>query len=295
MPLGVRKAMKRISVPDWIEDGEKFALIGLDVELEPDVSRFDLLGGLIVLRHADFVLPGYWRQWLGSMRVDDVSGCSLFLLAKLRSSQPEVLDGENQRLNAAVGDWFMGLVLETNFATSDALFIASGSCKDGKVDVRQFGSIRPPMPSVVSKRSPISVDQLCRAALIRESLKLAREVEGKGNWRILRCLSIYREARCEGNVLDRIHQFARCIEGLIVPKQGDTKKQFKSRTELFIGSQYHEIMGEIYEIRSEVENLHENRRLETNDRAKRIFIAEREVCVSGWLGYAWRASSWNAR
>lgn len=41
-------------------------------------------------------------------------------------------------------------------------------------------------------------------------------------------------------------------------------------------------MGEIYDIRSDVEHLHENRRLETYDRAKRISIAEREA-VCEWV------------
>lgn len=203
--------MAKALAPDWITNGEKFALMGLEVQLDRDVSHFNIPGGLTVLHDADFDLPEHWREWLDSLRAEDVASCNLFLLAKSPSDRPEVLDGENQRLSAVVGDWFMGLMLETDFATSDALFIASGSRKDGEVDVREFGPIAPPMPSVVFSRSPISADQLRRAARFGESLKLARELGGKGNWRILRCLAIYREARCEGNILDRIHQFTRCI------------------------------------------------------------------------------------
>ena len=31
--------------PNWIKDGEKFALIGLPVDLSPDISNSDLPGG----------------------------------------------------------------------------------------------------------------------------------------------------------------------------------------------------------------------------------------------------------
>jgi hypothetical protein len=274
--------MKRMPVPEWIKDGEKFALIGLDVKLESEVSRFDLPRGLTILRDADFVLPTYWRQWLGSLRVEGVAECSLFLLAKSPSVRPEVLDAENQTLTETVGDWFMGLMLESNFATSDALFIASGSRKNGEVDVRQFGPINPPMLTIVNRWTSISESQLRIAACIRESLEVTRQKVASDNWRLLRCINIYRETRCEGNVLDRIHQFSRCIEGLIVPKQGDTKRQFKSRTELFIGPTHHQLMGEIYDIRSDVEHLHENRRLEGYDRAQRIMIAKAEA-VCEWV------------
>jgi hypothetical protein len=42
-----------------------------------------------------------------------------------------------------------------------------------------------------------------------------------------------------------LHQYCRCIEGLILPDPGNTKKQFRSRTELFIGPKHHVLMGEL--------------------------------------------------
>jgi hypothetical protein len=74
------------------------------------------------------------------------------------------------------------------------------------------------------------------------------------------------EARVISNNMDRLHQYRRCIEGLIVPSPGDSGKKFKSRTELFIGRGHHEMMGETYDVRRDVEHLHENKHLETFDR-----------------------------
>ena len=97
--------------------------------------------------------------------------------------------------------------------------------------------------------------------------------------RFCRTLHIYVETRAIGELLDRIHQYCRCIDGLILPAIGKTKQQFKSRTELFIGPGHHDLMGALYEIRSHVEHLHENRYLETFDRDVRLDLLKKEAIV----------------
>lgn len=64
---------------------------------------------------------------------------------------------------------------------------------------------------------------------------------------------------------------------MILPRTGEAKRQFKSRTELFIGPRHHDLIGEIYEVRSAVEHLHENRYLETFDRETRIDLLKKEA------------------
>lgn len=66
---------------------------------------------------------------------------------------------------------------------------------------------------------------------------------------------------------------------MILPDIGKTKQQFKSRTELFIGPGHHDLMGALYDIRSNVEHLHENRYLETFDREVRLDLLKKEAIV----------------
>jgi hypothetical protein len=96
-----------------------------------------------------------------------------------------------------------------------------------------------------------------------------------GHWRLFRILHLYLEARTVQDNMDRLHQYCRCIDGLIVSKQGEARKQFKSRTELFIGPRHHDTMGEIYDVRSDVEHLHENKHLEVFDRAARLELVKK--------------------
>ena len=95
-----------------------------------------------------------------------------------------------------------------------------------------------------------------------------------------RTLHIYLEARAAADILDRLHQYCRRIDGLILPNAGETKRQFKSRTELFIGPRHHDLMGDIYDIRSAVEHLHENRYLEGFDRATRLDLVKKEAITN---------------
>ena len=79
--------------------------------------------------------------------------------------------------------------------------------------------------------------------------------------------------------LSRIHSDCRCIDGLILPDQGKTRQQFKSRTELFIGAEHHGLMSELYDIRSAVEHLHVDRYLEPFDRNLRLDLLKKESIV----------------
>jgi hypothetical protein len=77
--------------------------------------------------------------------------------------------------------------------------------------------------------------------------------------------------------MDRLHQYCRCVDGLILSQPGSGLKQFKSRTELFIGPRDHELMGQLYAIRSDIEHLNEHKYLEVSDRAKRLELVQKEV------------------
>ena len=193
-----------------------------------------------------------------------------------------ILDGEDQKLSRLVDHWYTGLTLTSKFETSDAIFKASGSCEDSRIEIRQFMSFDPPLGSIVKSRDAISMDQLKHASEIARGLLKVGGSPDARNWRLSRCLQLYQETRSNRDILERIHQFTRCVEGLIAPEQGNTKKQFKSRTETFIGPKHHDLMGDLYDLRSDVEHLNENLHLEEFDREVRIHIAKLEA-TSEWI------------
>lgn len=268
---------------EWVQDGEKFALIGLDVRVEKSFEPVVLGDNLTAISGAQFSVPQHWQEWLGTIRVDELRNCPLFLVASAPAREPGVLDGQSKLLTKQVHDWFIGLVLSADFiSASGDSFLAVGSRTDDEVEVRQFGPIKAPTHSVVRSDRPISAGDVLLAKKVAEGLGELTGSKREVVWRLSRCLQIYLDARSEPNMLDRVHQFVRCIEGLIVPDQGKTRSHFKSRTELFVGSGRHELMGRIFDLRSDVEHMHEYKHLTEYIREKRIEIAKLEA-IGEWI------------
>lgn len=264
----------------WIADGEKYALVGLEVKLDGAPPPERLAPDLWVLMTTTFDVPPEWREWLGSIRTDEVAGSNLFLISKLASATPDILDGENQSLQQHVWHFYVGLLLSVMFSPSHKPVMLTGARRNGVNDIRQQRDLALPAPQVFRPYPPVVADDIQLAAQVGQKLDAMRPVTAPGGlWRFFRTLHIYIETRAISELLDRIHQYCRCIDGLILPAIGKTKQQFKSRTELFIGPAHHDLMGVLYDIRSDVEHLHENRYLETFDREVRLDLLKKEAIV----------------
>ena len=264
----------------WISDGEKYALVGLQVGIEGPPPPEQLAPNLWALTGTTFEVPSHWRAWLGSIRAGRVANSNLFLVSKLTSETPYVLDRENQLLQQRVNHFYVGLLLSTMFSPCHKPVMLTGARKDGEIGVRQKMDLDLPVPQVFRPHPAINSNDIVAAAQLGQKIEAMVPGTVPGGLRhLLQTLHIYVEARTTKHPLDRIHQYCRCIEGLILPAIRKTTKQFKSRTELFIGPAHHELMGALYEIRSHVEHLHENRCLETFNREVRLDLVQKEAIV----------------
>src|SRR5262249_50265316 len=152
----------------------------------------------------------------------------------------------------------------------------AGYRQDGEINVRSQHDYEPPIASMVRHYPAVTLAELQQAAHIASQMAaIEAEPLNGGRWRLFRVLRLYLEARAIRDNMDRLHEYCRCIDGLIVSKQGQARKQFKSRTELFIGPRHHDMMGETYDVRSDVEHLHENKHLEVFDRAARLELVKK--------------------
>ena len=264
----------------WIDDGEKYALVGLQVELIGAPPPKRIAPNLWVLTDTTFGVPPEWREWLGSIRADQVEGSNLFLVSKLESTTPSVLDGESQSLQQSVQHFYAGLLLSAMFSPSHEPIMLTGARVDSAISIRQQTDLDCPVPQVFRPYPPLVADDIELAAQLAQQLGAMRaDTHPAQLLRLLRALNIYVKTRAIRECLDRIHQYCRCIDGLILPTIGKSRRQFKSRTQLFIGPTHHDLMGELYDIRSNVEHLHENRYLETFDREVRLDLVAKEAIV----------------
>jgi hypothetical protein len=264
----------------WISDDEKYALVGLSVKTEGDIPPGQISANLWTLVDASFAMPSNWREWLGTIRADEVADCNLFLLSKQPSRTPDILDAENKRLEQLAWNFYVGLLLSSTFSPMHRPVLLSGVRRAGEIGVRQQHDFDVPYPGVFHPYPAVAANDVRLAAHLGESLDaLATAPLQGGHWRLFRTLNIYTEARTASQIVDRIHQYSRCIDGMILPNIGETRRQFRSRTELFIGPRHHQLMGEIYDVRSDVEHLHEYRYLESFDRALRLELVKKEAIV----------------
>lgn len=246
---------------NWIATGEKYALLGLNIKAdEAGFADEHISPELAVVPRAAFKMPAHWREWLGSIRAEEVEDCDLFILSKLVSKRPDVLDGENQALQAKVWGFYRALLLTSRFATAHKPVILTGSREDSEIDVRQTQDLETPASCVFRGYPDVSQAELRQAAALAAQLgKISGIATGDSHWRLFRVIHLYVSTRSERDLLHRLHQYARCVDGLILSSPGNGARQFKNRTEPFIGPRHHLLVGEIYETRSEVEHLHEDR------------------------------------
>ena len=265
-----------------MRNNEKYALIGIGVNIDEGIQTIEFDETRSIVIDANITMPDHWIRWLGTIKSRHLSGCNFFLLNKKLSENPDDIDDENVFLQKSVQNFFVGLLLASPFAPSHKPIMLSGSQRNGEMGIRQEQEFDAPVPCLFRRYPPIMRDEMLLAARLGEILDdLPRNGLPNGYWKICRVLDIYTNARTKGDVLDRLHQYSRCIEGLIGATPGNTKKQFKSRTELFIGPRHHDLMGEIYDIRGAVEHLHEYRYLEEFDRDVRLDIVKKEAIVEG--------------
>jgi hypothetical protein len=275
------------SPPEWIADGEKYALIGLDANVRDHLPFQELAPGFWVWTDRTFDVPPQWKEWLGSIRTEDIEGCNLVLVSKSSSQQSDVLDAENKGLKRRVWGFYLGLLLTSPFSPAREPIMLTGSRRGAEIDIRQKQDFEIPFPNLFRPYPPILAGDIRRAAQLGTSYESLNAAPPSGGaWRIFRPVSVYVEGRTATDILDRLHQYCRCIDGLILSEPGKAAKQFKSRTELFVGPGHHQTMGELYEIRSAVEHLHENRYLETFDRAVRLDLVKKEAIAEHVARYA---------
>jgi hypothetical protein len=243
-------------VPQII-DGEKYALIALPrlpTNLPELAHGKQVSNGLWFTTRLPFKLNRHWRESIGTLRVEQIEGAQLILLAKCASQALDILDGENQHLLGLVGRFYQGLLLAAPiWVEGDAVQI-SGANRGGAIDARQIGNITPPGRFHYGQIGLIGATALNTAA---ELVPILNGFPAGTYRRLCRVLNIYFSGIAQNDVRERLHQFCRCIEGLIFAEPGKTTSQFKSRTELFVGTRQHDFMGSLYLNRSAVEHMND--------------------------------------
>jgi len=239
-----------------ITRGDKFAAITLYHTTANLKASVDVSDRLSFHPHLPFDISPNWEKWLGTLRSKEVLEANLILLATLPSSNPTVLDSENQKLEQTVTTLFFALLV-LGVPSYSSINRITGAHSDGSPEVRQVSRISDYY--VCAGNTPLEVleTEARQAKNIFDCLKLIH-ADPKKFVRLKRGFNAFLKAIEERQAYDRIHQFVRSLEVLIMAEPGKSKAQFRHRCQTFAVSSSHpvnEILDNFYEMRSRVEHL----------------------------------------
>jgi|GEM_PF-2307218 len=240
-----------------IELNEKFALLALPrANLINSVKDLVLSNGLQVTRTLPLKIGGNWERWIGEIRVKQLQEAGCYLLVTGPTSSPEILDGDNQELMRRINGFLNALLIVKTPCLAAKPILLTGANVLGEIRVRQMIDLHTPICQAYNQSAierVLNQKDLESAAIMADAL-LRINAEPQAT-RLKRAIVAFLAGIHEPRPDERLHQFCRCIDGIVLSGKGSGKKDFKSRTALFIGSGHETVAEEIYEMRSAVEHL----------------------------------------
>lgn len=252
----------------------KFALLTFNnvyTDLPPD--KFRLSDGTWVMPGVPVADLGIWKEWIGSIRSEWLSKANLVLFVEEMSANPEILDAVHQRLGANLTLLFHLIHLRSGVECASADLLC-GSSRNGSPEIRQMSQLPTFYQSKGYRRAPITAEWLEDAMALRIGI-VAMEVDKSEFQRVIRGLNTLFKGLKEEAHQDRLHQFVRSLEALILPDIGKTKNQFTHRCQTFTraGDDTRDLLLEAFAMRSNAEHLH------PWDAAVQNYPADQRECI----------------
>jgi hypothetical protein len=267
-----------------LDQSKKFGIVslqGLSVDAE-FADSLHLAPNLRLHRVPAYPMDTHWKEWLGSLTASRYERSTLHIISEVPTETPGILDREHKDAYRRAYQVYWCLSLVGFVRLDNAPIGVRGSVSlDGTSEVRSVGEEFQPVVLQGSPFTKWTVDELGRA------LRLQRQFERMQVFPRLQRIHDAFHAGLHSRSPDfRLHQFVRCIEGFISAEAGATKKRFKSRTELFVGPDQHELMGRLYDVRSKVEHLHDPVEQYSGSKFERWLAIWRDAVVAEGLARA---------
>ncbi len=234
----------------------KFACVALEnASLDRTLhDPIDLGDGMWILFESPFALDSAWTEWLGSIRARDLEHTNLALVAHTHSQTPGVLDHENESLRESVLCLLYGLFL-TEVFHHDGGMVLTGANVDGTVSIRQVSHLE-----TLYRPNRVRIARLDRESLLTAACTAAgmRAVHaGHGHHeRLRKGFHAWLRGLMEYHGEERLHQFIRAVEALVIPPIGRSTSSFAHRCQLFAGNSAPVValLRELYELRNAAEH-----------------------------------------
>jgi len=239
------------------DSNDKFAFVSI-VNVYSSLAanaEMQLADGTWVFDRIPLRLEDPWREWVGAIRFDNLKKANVVLLRRLRSTNPEVLDAEHEEL-ARPAILLFTLLQLSGVLEYEGAHVLKGSVSRGVSEVRQMSELPRFRHTRGSSRLPVDIDRLQGAVRLKKGLEQI-DAPPYAAKRVIRGLNVLMDGLKQRHGQERIHQFVRSLEGLILPETGKTRRQFAHRCQTFAkaGPEAKRILEEAFGMRSNTEHL----------------------------------------
>ena len=234
----------------------KFAMLTVNnVYTDLPVAAFQLSDGTWVMPAVPIPDLGIWKEWIGSIRMERLGRANLVLFVEEPSDYPEILDAVHHRLDKDLSLLFYMLHLRPGIEVADGADLLCGSSVNGVPGIRQMSQMPAFHQSKGWNRAPVSTAWLEDGISLRAGVA-AMDADKTQFRRVIRGMNtLFNGLKETGQ--DRLHQFVRSLEALILPEIGRTEKQFVHRCQTFAraGDDTRDLLVEAFAMRSDTEHL----------------------------------------
>jgi hypothetical protein len=246
---------------DFIPEKSKFALIAVrnaytDFTDSNDFST-QLSNGIWVLSKVPIDIDKGWKEWIGSLQSKELQEANLVFIFAEKSDNPEILDAHHNSLGNILSQFFNVLQLDgvLEYKVSNLIL---GSYYDKRSEIRQMAKLPLFYRTKGYTPLPLNVKKLEKAVLRRKSLEQIDSTSGSFV-RLIRGWNVLMDGLQKNIGEERIHQFVRSLEALILPDVGKTKRQFihRCQTVAIANPDNSQILNEAFELRSMCEHLND--------------------------------------
>lgn len=239
-------------------DREKFAVLAIE-NVATNVQDWEgqLSDGTWILTKAPLEVDSRWQEWVGSIRVEQLKRANLVLVRKSPSTNPGLLDETHNALSDYLSQLFSMLQL-SGVLQYDAADLFTGSVVYGKAEIRQLSRVPDFYPTKGYSSSQVDLERLQEAVKLRATLPELYSQSGNFR-RVARGLNVLMDGLKQSRGEERLHQFVRSLEALILPSVGKTKRQFIHRCQTFAEASHKsaDILKEAFDLRSQAEHLND--------------------------------------
>lgn len=240
---------------------EKFALVAVQnlytVFPNDKNYKYQLSDGTWILGRIPVAVDAYWKEWIGTVRLERLENSNLIMISSEASTVPQMLDGHSESLKKKISQTFSLLHLSGVLEYESANLLC-GSFFNGKSEIRHISEVPFFYQTRGYTRTPVTIERLEKAIQLRKAHEEMDSAHDnfqrlKWGWRVLM------DGLQKEHGEERIHQFVRSLEALILPEIAKTKRQFTHRCQTFAEAspKTPQILEEAFDLRSMAEHLND--------------------------------------